>query len=192
MNLSHSHVANCTAGKREDRPDWSDDLCLQRRVGWQEGSPAIDPFEKVPLDGQIDDYYEEYLRRDELFRPEADSFLTDLFDSELITALEDASDEINTDESTIRQAADLHGIEIPEGDSDGHESDPEELVFPSGESWSLEYFCESAHEDPRVLTQLLAGDGLSVKETARYLSDRLDTNVSESDVKDAARACNLL
>ncbi len=193
MNLSAKQVENCTGDKRDDRPDRSDDLYLRRRVGFKEGSPAVESFDKVPLDGEVDPCYEDYLTRSDLFRPEAHDFLTNLFNSEQINSLEDASNEIRTDESAIRQACEIHDIEISEGGDDGRDDrSPTELTFPSGESWKLSLLTTPVHEDPRVLTQLLASDGLSVKETARYLSDRLDTNVTESDVRSAAKSYNLL
>ncbi|ERJ07080.1 hypothetical protein HLRTI_000938 [Halorhabdus tiamatea SARL4B] len=191
MNLSSKMIQECDGQVRDDRPDYVEELTLQRKVGWQEGSPIVgDP---VGLGDDLSQGYEHYRRRDELFQPDAGKFLSELFESDYITSLEDASEELNTEKSTLEKACDLHGIDLPESQSsDPQEPESDTFVFPNGESWPLELLQEPVYADVRVLSQLLATNGMSVEESARYISDRFESNVTASDVRQEAQRVNIL
>jgi len=192
MNISASKIEDCDGNAREDRPQYVEELTLKRKIRWQEGSPVVgDP---VGLGDDLSDGYSHYRRRDELFHPDAGKFLTRLFDSEYINSLDDASEELGTNSTTISRACDLHGVSIPD---ESQSSDPQEggtnsLTLPGGETWPLKLLQEPVYADVRVLSQLLATNGMSLGEVAQLLSDRLDRNVTESDVRQEAQRVNIL
>ena len=192
MNISAKKIEKCTGEARDDRPDYVNDLTLKRKIGWQKGSPVVG--DRVGLGDDLSQGYEHYRRRDELFQPDAGKFLSELFDCELINSVSDVSRELNSEVETVKKAANLHCIELSDGsdDSPEQERDNDRFIFPSGESWPTELLADPIESDVRVLSQLLATNGMSVEEVAQYLSDRLSRNVTASDVRQEAQRVNIL
>ncbi|QGN06711.1 hypothetical protein Hrd1104_05005 [Halorhabdus sp. CBA1104] len=193
MNISSRKIEDCTGEARDDRPDYVDDLTLERTIRWKVGSPVIgDP---IKLSENVNDGYKHYRRGDQLFQPDSSKFLSRLFESDLINSVSDVSRELNSEVETVKKVANLHGIDLP--DSESQSSDPQEggtnsLTLPGGETWPLKLLQEPVYADVRVLSQLLATNGMSLGEVAQLLSDRLDRNVTESDVRQEAQRVNIL
>jgi hypothetical protein len=83
----------------------------EERVGYQKGIALADGFE-----------YEDYCRGDSLYKPSAAPFLEAVFDHPLVVNVEAAAEEIGTDVEHVENAADLHGIEAPDGERENDES----------------------------------------------------------------------
>jgi len=187
MNISASKIEDCDGGVRDDRPDYVDDLTLKRKIGWKEGSPVVgDP---IKLSENVNNGYEHYKRGGELFKPDAGKFLGELSECEMITSLSDLSRELNTDESTIEKTCQLHDIDLIDGSDDSPEQEgetSETFVFPSGETFPKDLLADPIESDVRVLSVLLGTNGMSTQEVAQFLTDRLDRNVRERDVRSEA------
>lgn len=188
MNISAKAIEECDGSAKEDRPERANNLYLEIRVGFREGSPILG--ERTPLMGEENAAYDNYLRGDELFQPGADKFLRRLLKSDYINDIEDICNELQTDRGVVRSAFELHNLQIPEGEPWSDNVDLLEL--PSGEEWPLDLLATPVESDVRVLSQLLATDGLSVEETAEYLSDRLRKNVTGHRVRRYALEHNIL
>ncbi|WP_251343403.1 hypothetical protein [Haloplanus halophilus] len=199
MNLSAKSIAkvrNRNGEPAEDRPEYVEDaLSEPKRLGYNNGLPIVEhPSEPndVSLNDDVRHLYSHYIRNEDVLLPDASDFLTELFDSDLINSIEDASNELNTDESLIRKAVDLHGVTIEDTSSEQETTQSESLVLPSGESIPYSFLSDPPWKDSRVLCQLLATDGLSIDETATYLSDQLEEDVSSSEIRKASVECGLL
>lgn len=200
MNISSTKILEARArngAAAEERPSYvSDALSPDIRLGFRQGRPIVEPpsgrDDSLTLGDS--DNYSHYIRRDELLKPQAGAFLSELFNSDLIESVEAAAEELQTDEETVRKAANLHGIDIPEPPADGAGDSKQlkELQLPSGESIPIAVLENPPWKDKLVLTQLLATDGLSTAEAARYLSRELDSNPTEADIRRAAENCQLL
>ncbi|WP_313691453.1 hypothetical protein [Halorarum halobium] len=198
MNLSSRSIMECRerdGAAADDRPEYVEDALQQRRrVGWRSGKPLVQHPEGVDEDlvlgEDVSEAYSHYVRGSDLYLPEAGEFLAKLFDA--VDSVEDAAEELNSDGSTVRKAADLHGLEIPEGGESADEGTEDKIKLPSGECIPLEVCCRPVHSDPRVLTQLLATEGMGVEEAARWFSETVGEQVSPQDVREAAQDCNLL
>ncbi|WP_251330710.1 hypothetical protein [Haloplanus pelagicus] len=198
MNLSASTIVDVRDrdGESADkRPSYVEDALTEpKRLGYRTGLPVVESEDNpdVKLGGSVHELYGNYVRNEDILLPDASSFLSELFESDLINSVEDASEELNTDESLIRKAVDLHGIEIEDHSTEQETSTEQSLTLPSGESFPYSFLSEPVWSDSRVLTQLLATDGLGISETATYLSDQLDDDVSTSQIRKAAVECGLL
>jgi len=188
MNISVRRLQENGGDGLDDRPEYvSDALSLPRRVGWQKGKPLV-PRGQGANDGlQLGDSadYSHYVRGSDLLRPDAGSFLKSLFEAEEVTSLADASEELNSDRETVKRAADLHEVEIPDGEESADQEQAEGVKLPSGETVPF----DATH--PLVLGQLLS-DGMGVEEVALYLSEETGENLTPSDVREAAQEYDLL
>lgn len=202
MNLSARKVAEVrerngrAASERSDQVEKS--LQQSVKVGFENGLPVVTPsegYDETPkLGDSVSPFYRHYVRGDDLLLPSAGSFLRELFQSKYIASIDDASDELNTDRSTIERAVHLHSIAV-DGDESVQESSDvtvETLVLPGGEVWDLSLLADPPHTDSSVLRQLMGTCGMSVRETALYLSEQLGENVTEDSIRNAAYACGLL
>lgn len=200
MNLSARKVAEVRErdGKAaDDRPEHTEKaLQMPVKVGHKEGLPAVAPPEGYDSPPKLGDsvaaFYEHYPSVDALLFPEAGDFLRELFNSEHINTVRAGAKELGVRTSKLETAVELHGIEVTEGGESAQEGDDESLCLPSGERWNLELLVDPSYTDPRVLTQLLATDGLSVREAALYLSEQLGEEVTDKCIRDSAYACGLL
>lgn len=191
MNISTDRLVANDGSGLDDRPAYvREALDAGVQCGYLEGRPVVAPPdgrpEHVPLDSDVRELYDHYKRGESLLLPEAGDFLRRLFESEHVESVADAASEVNSDERTVRKAADLHGIDTPlqAKDSEGAEGD-DMLSFPSGETVRF----DPLH--PLVLAQLLS-DGMSVEESAQYLSAETGGNYTPSDVREAAQQHALL
>jgi len=198
MNISTSAVVE--ARKRDgeaadERPAYVDEALQQsRKVGYQSGLPLVEPegdHETPQLGESVNDLYEHYVSGSDLFRPDAGSFLKRLAEQPEIHNVEAASSELgpSTDKAEVRKAAQLHGLDIPDGEGVDESSDEDAIRLPSGESVPLAIL--EGPTDKLVLAQLFS-DGLSEEEIARYLSEETDSNVTVREVREAATEANLL
>lgn len=159
---------------REDRDTEVDDVLAEKeRLGWENELPLLNRD------------YSEYSSGDELFRPSEGETLEALANHELVRSAEDMADELNCDVETIEDAAELHGVDIPEQDTfdvEVTEVDrltallgdvPEEAVDPS---------------NPLVVFALYAECGLSLAETTDVLDEATEgeNTVQEEVVRQTA------
>ncbi|WP_277539974.1 hypothetical protein [Haloarcula laminariae] len=180
MNLSiERFVANDGSGL-SDCPDYvADALAADRRVGWQDGLPLVpaegSPADDMELGDDVSHLYQHYPRGSDLLLPDSGTFLEKLAEADEVGGVSDISDELNTDEQTVRKALDLHQIDTPSAADDGADDDGR-LKLPSGETVPF----DPLH--PLVVAQLLS-DGLSFEESARYLSREADEPIEADDIR---------
>lgn len=197
MNISASALLEARerdGAAAEDRSDVVDDaLEADREVGWREGKPLVShpdgADDGLEIGEDPTEAYNHYVRGDGLLRPDAGDFLRRL--CEAVDTVAEAAEETQTDESTIRKACRLHGIEPPVDDVEDDAPTVEEISLPSGESIPQALLEEPPHRDKLVLATLLSL-GMSVGEIARYLSRETDERVTEAEVRAAAEEHRLL
>lgn len=181
----------------DDRPAYvGDALDARVEVSYRQGRPVVPPTEGRDSDLTLGDSgsYGHYVTRTSLLRPDAGDFLAELFASEHINSLSDASNELRTDEATIRKAADLHSVDVPRSETGGSdESEIDTLTLPSGEELPFEILTDDPWRDKLVLVDLLCTCGMSLDEASAYLSYELpNADPSVTDLRRAARECDLL
>lgn len=195
MNISTQALTEAKARDgeaAEERPAYVDEALEQsRQIGWQNGLPLVEPeeYETPQLGEDNRELYSHYVGGSDLYRPDAGSFLATLFEQPEIDSVDDAAKELgpSTEKAELRKAAKLHGLEIPSGSEESAEQREDEggIRLPSGETVPF------GPLHPLVVAQLLS-DGLSVEESARYLSAETGGNYTPSDVREAAQDANLL
>lgn len=197
MNISPSRLVEARErdGKAaEQRPAYVEDaLRPRKRLGYRDGLPLVDPPEKVEVEDvrlgdDVTALYDHYVRGDDLLLPDSADFLRELAACDRVRSVEDIATELNADRSVVRRAMGLHGLEVADG---GDETEDDGLTLPSGESLPTEILSEEPWRDKLVLAQLFT-DGLSIAETAMYLSRELDEKVTERDVYQAAQSVGIL
>lgn len=142
---------------------------------------VLEPKERIGYKNELpllDRDYEDYPKGDDILRPEAGKALRTLADHPLVSSAEDMSDELNTRLKQVRKAADLHGVELPDGfnvEVDTSRLDalvgdiPEDMV---------------SSENPILTAILYVEKGLSTGEVADVLEDATDNHtVHETDVR---------
>lgn len=194
MNISASRVRECRdrdGEAAEERPDHTDAaLCYRRRIGYNSGLPLVGDVGDPPKLGEdVRDFYSHYPNGSDVLLPENFDFVADLFDA--VGSLDAAEAETKIDKATLRKAADLHSLNLPDGD--GFEEPSEDVIqLPSGERWDVELLADPPESDCRLLTQLLATDKMGVGEASEFLTRALNRLVQPQDVREAAQECNLL
>lgn len=192
MNISTARLeANEGNGLESgERPSYVEDaLEAPHEVGYREGKPLVpqdpDADDGLKLGDDPTEAYDHY-PRGSLLLPENGDFVRRLFEAPEVGGVADAAEEVNTNESTVRKAAELHGVDIPleSADDDGSEDD-DIITLPSGEAVNF------GPLHPLVLAQLLS-DGMSVEEAALYLSKEAGEAVDATDVREAAETARLL
>lgn len=198
MNLSARAILECRQREGDadpERPSHTDEaLRLPVALGRGEGRPAVEPPSGRDKGLQLGDSasYQHYPEREALLKPAAGDFLRALFEHRLVNSVADAAAETGAKRSTIQRAAKLHGIDISDADAEEGDGESRELKLPSGEKWPLELLSEPPWADERVLSQLLATDGMSIDEAGRYLSRELEADVAASELREAAVEAKLL
>lgn len=198
MNLSARAILECRSREGDadpERPSHTDEaLRLPVALGRGEGRSVVAPPSGREEGLQLGDSasYQHYPERQALLKPGSGDFLRALFEHRLVNSVADAAAETGAKRTTIQRAAKLHGIDI--GSDEAEEADAEDkgLQFPSGETWPLELLSNPPWADERVLSQLLATDGMSIDEAGRYLSRELEADVPAAEVREAAREARLL
>ncbi|WP_440991232.1 hypothetical protein [Haloarchaeobius baliensis] len=149
---------------------------------------------EIGLGESVHGEYEHYYRHDDLLLPEAGAFLSELASHELIADIDDMAEELNMnrDKAVIRKALNIHGVEISDTDVSTDDETASAIRLPSGEIWDTELLARPVYTDSRLLTQLMATDGLGLSEVVKFLQRELDETVDESDVRQAAIDCGLL
>lgn len=197
MNLSASAITDFRerqGSAKDDRPDYVHDaLTHDKQLGHGNGLPLVPPPSgdtDVKLGESTDQLYQHYPETP--LSPGAGNFLSRLLDSDYVRSIPDAADELGCDTETVETACELHGLTID--DSQATESDSDSgLRLPSGETISYDYLDEQRPwADKAVLWQVLAQDGLSIEEAARYFSHVTDDRVTSDQVRQAAREAKLL
>lgn len=201
MNLSHSSAKSVRergGSAAEDRPEHTDEALAQVvRVGFGNGLAVVEPddgYSAVQL-GESGDY-SHYPNEDQLFAPETGGFLVSLFESDEIGGLADASEETSIGRQTLKEASELHGIDYDtdasaDTETSSDASDDGQIRLPSGEKWNTTHLARPVYTDSRLLTQLLATDGMSIDEATRFLEEQLG-NVDRSELEQACIDCGLL
>lgn len=174
----------------EDRSDRVDEILNRPRLGYNESDPLPESFED----------YDKYPEQpDDLTTPEARPFVTELFDSSLVSSIDDAIVEttpaagesmINREwRDAFEKAMQLFGVDVSEADDERDESDadsrlaeltgnyPDDMVTPS---------------NPLVVSNLYAGLGLSTNEIADVFSDESDTRVNPNQIHATLRNAGLI
>lgn len=194
MNISSDALADWNGSAAEDRPDYVDEaLAAKVRVGRGFGKPVVAPPGGRDSDLHLGDSgdYSHYLDRDEIIRPGDDvkAFLSDLFDA--VNSISDASDETNIPEDRLETAADLHGIDTPDG-GEGASTDTQvdAVELPSGEQIPPSILDEPVHGD-KVVLSALASMGMSTDEITRYLAEQ-GFDADTHSVRQECRRHNLL
>lgn len=191
MNISTDRLVANDGSGLDDRPQFvTEALEANRKVGYRDGKPLV-PHPDGEDDGlglgdDPTEAYSHYKRGESLLLPEAGDFVRRLFESEHVESVADAASEVNSDRETVEKAADLHGISTPlEADGDDGTTDSDMLTLPSGETVPF----DPLH--PLVLAQLLS-DGMSVEESAQYLSEETGEHYTPTEVREAAQEHSLL
>lgn len=197
MNLSAKKVDEVRSRKGEsakDRPKHTDKALRETvKLGFEHGLPVVESAEggvAAKLGDDVSELYEHYPTASELLFPEGGEFVRQLYDSEHITDDVQAANELGVKVDDVRKARELHDIDVSEGGG-VDKSDSTVLTLPSGERWETTFLADEPHTDSRVLTQLLATDGMSVTEAANYLSEQ-GFEATEHEVRQAAFDCSLL
>jgi hypothetical protein len=150
----------------EDRPAEVDEILEPKeRIGYKNELPLLDRE------------YSAYPEGDDILRPEAGKALETLADHPLVSSAEDMSDELGTTTGKVEQAAELHGVAIPDGfDVEVSTSRLDTLVggIPEG---------MVSPENPILTAILYVEKGLGTGEVADILEGATDKHtVREADV----------
>ncbi|WP_225336650.1 hypothetical protein [Halomicrobium urmianum] len=152
----------------EDRPEEVDRVVTPKeRVGYEHELPLLDRE------------YSEYPGGQELLQPDAEGILRNLKEHPRVTSTEDCADELGTTVEMVEKAAELHGIDLPEGGGFDVSIDRSRIDTLLGDEWPE----DMRSSDNQITVSALYLKGLSLFEIATVLEDDGERNVREEELK---------
>lgn len=131
--------------------------------------------------------YDEYPDDSDLLRPSEGDTLRTLVDHDKVHSVAHIADELDTTEDQVRQAAELHGVSLPEGNFNIEVATtrldrlvgdiPDGMVSPENQILTAYLFVEK---------------GLSTKEIADVLGEEVSSNVREEQIRQTLIDCHVL
>lgn len=178
-------------GPREDRPQEAEDALdvEEARVGFQNGTALLERD------------YAEYPTGKDILRPEASDALEAVATHDMVGTVADIGHELRADESTVRTALELHGVDAP---TDGASFDvvaEDEISVPLHGTVDTDHLRMPIYEDARLLEHLYVRCGFGAGEIREYLQAQMNRGrdpeksrwtAQEADIRDALEAVGLL
>ena len=144
----------------------------------------LGPEEKVGFRNELallDRDYDAYPRGEELLRPAEGDALRQLADHPLVSDAEDIGEELRTDVGVVERAAELHGVDLPDGGNFDVEVNRDRLTALLGDVPTRFV----SPNNPLLVTSLYVDRGLSISEIAEVLDQSTEdtTTVTETGIR---------